>query len=322
MPALSTITLPDGNTYDLEPANREAVNIITEYTGSETNFNALEVSTVENVNYYKIKSPDDDILWQWSDDDSSKLITTKKIYPNGGLYFKDGTALPQQTAASSYNVLCIDSFSSGGHTKWCTATYSATGNTIVARHKDGYIYATYFNQSSGEQNPASYTSYASFFSSDGFLRKSSKANFTDWLGFHWSGQTAVPSYVWGGNANNTWYVYPPSVIAGLKYLGYTSSSTAKNFTIPASTTEIIITGAFTADNINKLFTASVPKNLISTTAKEIWLGGGWGGANTSAARCLCNVTLVNSTTVQVKGTASSNGTTNVLASTTFYVYYR
>lgn len=187
MPALSTITLPDGNTYDLEPANREAVNIITEYTGSETNFNALEVSTVKNVNYYKIKSPDDDILWQWSDDDSSKLITAKKIYPNGGIFFKNQTALPNQTAAATYYVMCIDAFSNGGQAKYCTATSSATGNTIVTRQANGYIYATYFNQSSGEENLSSYTSYVAFFSSDGFLRKTSKAHFQIWMGLTDSG---------------------------------------------------------------------------------------------------------------------------------------
>ena len=191
MPALSTITLPDGNTYDLEPANREAVNIITEYTGSETNFNALEVSTVENVNYYKIKSPDDDILWQWSDDDSSKLITGKKIYPNGGLYFKDGTALPQQTAASSYNVLCIDPFSSGGHTKYCTATSSATANTIVTRQANGYIYAVYYNSSNGAENIASYTSSVAFVDSNGWHRKTSLANFKNWFGQANSAATAA-----------------------------------------------------------------------------------------------------------------------------------
>jgi hypothetical protein len=333
MPTIKQLSLPDGNTYDLTAVNREVVPVITEYSGSETTFNALEITENEDQQtIYNINAPDGTALFTWTDDStldypltvSKGIKMTGKFSPRGGTYFPDSTSLPNQTAAASYNVMCIDSFSNGGQAKFCTATSSATANTIVTRQANGYIYSTAYNTSIGAENPASYTSYAGFIDSNGWVRKSSKANFTTWLGFKWSGQTTVPNWLWGGNANNDWAVYSPHVIAGLKYLG-TASTTAKNFTINSYCTEIVITGAFTGDGILKLFTSSVPKNLLNTTAKEVWLGGGKGeqsGAAGGAARCLCNVTLVNSTTVQVKVTASNNGATSTTKATTLYVYQR
>lgn len=87
---------------------------------------------------------------------------------------------------------------------------AATANTIVRRQASGYIYATYYNSSNGDENPASFTSYAAFVDSNGWHRKSSKANFTNWLGFKWNGQGGQPTWLWGGNNNNDWYVYNPS----------------------------------------------------------------------------------------------------------------
>lgn len=329
MPTIKQLSLPDGNTYDLTAVNREVVPVITEYSGSETTFNALEITENEDQQtIYNINAPDGTALFTWTDDStldyplaiSKGIKMTGKFSPRGGTYFPDSTALPQQTAAASYNVMCIDAFSNGGKAKFCTATSSATANTIVTRQANGYIYAAAYNTSIGAENPASYTSYAGFIDSSGWVRKSSKANFTTWLGFNWSAQSSLPSYIWGGSANNTWYVYTPYLISGTKYLGSTASSTQKDFTVNANAAWFLIVGSFSGDNIIKLFSSPVPRNLLNATARELWLGGGWGGANTSAARCLCNVSLVNSTTLRVKGTAANNGTTSTLSGTTFYVY--
>ena len=50
-----------------------------------------------------------------------------------------------------------------------------TGNTIVKRTANGYIFATYFNQSSGAETPSS-SSYIIYANSDGYFRKSTVAN--------------------------------------------------------------------------------------------------------------------------------------------------
>ena len=50
-----------------------------------------------------------------------------------------------------------------------------TGNTIVKRTSNGYINATYFNQSSGAETPTS-NSYIIYANSDGYFRKSTVAN--------------------------------------------------------------------------------------------------------------------------------------------------
>jgi hypothetical protein len=56
------------------------------------------------------------------------------------------------------------------------AAEAASGSTLAARNSSGYLFATYFNQSSGLEN---YTISSVFFEtgSDGYLRKMSLANF-------------------------------------------------------------------------------------------------------------------------------------------------
>ena len=102
------------------------------------------------------------------------------MYPDAGTYFQDDTALPQQTAAASYNVMCIDAFTNGGRAKFCTGTAQATANTVAVRNSSGDMFTRYYNTSCADQNPASYTSSAAFIDSNGYLRKSSKANFIAW----------------------------------------------------------------------------------------------------------------------------------------------
>ena len=60
------------------------------------------------------------------------------------------------------------------------ASASATASKLVLRNSSGDVFARYFNTSVSDQNPASYTSSAAFIDSNGYLRKSSKANFNAW----------------------------------------------------------------------------------------------------------------------------------------------
>lgn len=57
---------------------------------------------------------------------------------------------------------------------------AATANTLVLRNNAGDTFARYYNTSISDQNPASYTSSVAFIDSNGYLRKSSKANFNAW----------------------------------------------------------------------------------------------------------------------------------------------
>jgi len=200
MPTIKQLSLPDGNTYDLTAVNREVVPVITEYSGSETTFNALEITENEDQQtIYNINAPNGTALFTWTDDStldypltvSKGIKITGKFSPRGGTYFSDSTALPKQAAAASYAVMCIDDFKSGGQAKWCTATSSATANTIVARQANGYIYSTYYNSSNGAENIASYTSYVGFVDSNGWHRKTSLANFKNWFGQANSAATAA-----------------------------------------------------------------------------------------------------------------------------------
>ena len=104
------------------------------------------------------------------------------MYPDGGTYFENSTALPKQTDGETYNVVCFDLFADGGKAKHTYATYAATGSRIVSRNSAGDMCARYYNTSCANQNPASYTSSAAFIDSNGYLRKSSKANMKTWLG--------------------------------------------------------------------------------------------------------------------------------------------
>lgn len=58
---------------------------------------------------------------------------------------------------------------------------SASANTIVKRTSFGQVQAAYYNMSGGADNINSFTSDVAFVSSDGWIRKTSKANFSTWL---------------------------------------------------------------------------------------------------------------------------------------------
>lgn len=59
---------------------------------------------------------------------------------------------------------------------------AATPSTLVERDNNGYVYATYLNQSSALENPAIGSIFCNTTANDGFLRKISNANFITQLG--------------------------------------------------------------------------------------------------------------------------------------------
>lgn len=83
-----------------------------------------------------------------------------------------------------------------------SASSTTTANTIALRTSDGYINATYFNQSSGVETPTT-SSYIMYANSDGYLRKSSLANVKTILGLGSAAYTASTAYATSGHTHTT-----------------------------------------------------------------------------------------------------------------------
>ena len=97
-----------------------------------------------------------------------------------------------------------------------TAATTATANTIAKRDANGYLYATYYNQSSGSESPTK-DSYIIFANSDGWFRKSTIANLATAMTnagykltdnnttYNFSGTSFISNNSTGVNANNVAY---------------------------------------------------------------------------------------------------------------------
>lgn len=75
------------------------------------------------------------------------------------------------SSGSAYNV----SVKGLGSAAYLTADTSASNSTVAQRTANGYLFATYFNQSSGAETPTTSSSLM-FANSDGYLRKSTLSN--------------------------------------------------------------------------------------------------------------------------------------------------
>jgi hypothetical protein len=71
---------------------------------------------------------------------------------------------------------------------------AAANNTIALRTANGYLFATYLNQSSGAETPTT-SSYIMYANSDGYLRKSSLANIKTILGLGTAAYTNSTAYL-------------------------------------------------------------------------------------------------------------------------------
>ena len=77
---------------------------------------------------------------------------------------------------------------------------------------------------------------------------------------------------------------------------------------------------YNSQTSHKLLTAVVAKQLLTSTAQELWLGGGKSGnstGNSGALRAVCNIT-----TTRVTGVVTSADSTDHTSGTTWYVYAR
>ena len=87
-----------------------------------------------------------------------------------------------------------------------TISDSATNSTLVKRTANGYIFATYLNQSSGAETPTT-SSYIIYANSDGYLRKSSLANIKSILGLGSAAYTASTAYATASHNHDTVYTH-------------------------------------------------------------------------------------------------------------------
>ena len=83
------------------------------------------------------------------------------------------------SSGSAYNV----SVKGLGSAAYLDANTAESNSTVVQRTSSGYVYANYFHTTCAAANPSSYTnSRALFTSDDGFIRRSTAANFRTMLG--------------------------------------------------------------------------------------------------------------------------------------------
>lgn len=145
------------------------------YTSEGTDANyacQLALGMTTNAAYYRRYSGG---AWQsWTSLVNTDTNTTYSIATGDS----NGQIKVTPSSGSAYNV----SVKGLGSAAYVNADTSATANTVAKRQGNGYLYAVYFNTSCGAENPASYTSYPAFIDSNGWLRKSSAANFRSNIG--------------------------------------------------------------------------------------------------------------------------------------------
>ena len=256
------------------------------------------------------------------------------MYPDGGIY-TTSAGLPERKGHAY--LLGIDAFSEGGQMKWSMAEHVTVGRSSMA----GAVDRAYFGNQAHETHDCNDMTYNGLFyyntngpattlgatTADGAVY--SQAYNTTWVGQIAQDYRNGSLFVRGKN-NGTWTAWKPLMDSGnvLRYLGYTTSSTAKNFAMRSSAVEIVIACKFNADNTKKMFCTSVPINLLEGaygTNYNVWVGGGKSTSatgNSGAARVLVNVSLVSATVVTVQGVEATSGATNYLSGAYFYVYQR
>lgn len=256
------------------------------------------------------------------------------MYPDGGIY-TTAEGLPERNGHAY--LLGIDPFSQGGQMKWSTSEHVTVGRASTA----GTVDRAYFGNQAHETHDCNVMTYNGLVyynangpstsigatTNDGALY--SQAYNTNLVGQIAQDYRNGRLFVRGKN-NGTWQAWKTLMDSGniLRYLGYTTSSTAKNFSMTSDAAEIVIACKFIADNTRKMFCTSVPKNLLEGaygTKYEVWVGGGKNTsttANSGAARVLVNVSLASATVVTVQGVDASSGATSYLSSAYFYVYQR
>ena len=222
-------------------------------------------------------------------------------------------------AATNHTHLYAGSSSAGGAANNAlklggySASTSATANSIAMRQGNGYLYATYFNQSSGDESMNTSSKFM-FTNSDGFLRKGTIASAKTALGLGSAAYSNTSAFAAAGHT----HLYAGSASVGgdasraiaLKDKS-NNNSTYLNYGATALTTASYI-GAWDGYTLK----AMTPQNLRNTMGLGNTTGalpianGGTGAISVSAARTNLGVPPTNhasSATTYGVGTSSNFG---------------
>lgn len=187
---------------------------------------------------------------------------------NNTFYFSYATDTNYNAGTNTTSTISLDSsgnFSgSAAKLNGYASDTAATANTIARRQGSGYLYATYFNQSSGADNNPSTSSYAFYCNSDGFLRKSSMANMRSALGAQATLSSSANSLSVTYNSTNAitnndmWYAKYGNIVQlcgsvknknAITIPSHGDLGDLEMFTLPSGYRPKITTGGF-ADNGN------------------------------------------------------------------------
>lgn len=137
---------------------------------------------------------------------SNSIAELRNLYADTNTWRPIGTGA-SDAAAGNHTHNYAGSSSAGGDAtnalklNGYASDTAASNNTIARRQGNGYLFATYFNQSSGEETPTT-SSYIIYANSDGYLRKSSLANVKSILGLGSAAYTASTAYAASTHSHN------------------------------------------------------------------------------------------------------------------------
>lgn len=194
------------------------------------------------------------------------------------------------SSGSAYNV----SVKGLGSAAYLTASTSATANTVAKRQGNGYLYAVYYNTSCGSEDPGSYTSYAAFIDSNGWLRKSSRLNFAKYLT---NQQIASPGYF--VTLTNSWgsfgYSTPAQARSGLG-LGGCATQSISYHTVSCN---------IPSGSLYKDYSVTYSRRTVDAVIPCIWTG-----TTSQANVCIPVITNVTATSTTIRVWKQVGASTN------------
>ena len=189
----TTKYLRQDGTWATPPDNNDNNAVTQTATSTDANYEVLFSATADNTTRTEGARKSSSLKFNPS---TGNLSTTKL---NG---YTPSTANSATTVALRDSNGNINAQKFNGY----AISSSADASTLALRNSSGYLYSVFYNMTNaGRQNPASYTAYAAFVDSNGWLRQSTLANFNSWTGLSnvgasVSGKTANVALYNGGTA--------------------------------------------------------------------------------------------------------------------------
>lgn len=192
--------------------------------------------------------------------------TLGKSVPSNAVFTDNNTTYTIATGDSNGQIKVTPSTGSAynvgvkglGSAAYLTADTAATANTVAKRQGNGYLNAVYFNMTNNSrQDPASYTAYPAFISSDGYLRQSTLANYKNFIGVGAS-KTATGTF---------------SRFSASSSISFTSGSYFKIGNVMYVTVSVNFTAAVSTGSNATATIASFPSGGLGDVRSVAWNGG-------------------------------------------------